>query len=309
MIQGELMSDILVVGSIGYDNIYTPDGQRENILGGSANYFSLAASFYSKINLVGIVGEDYRPEHLELLRKRKVDLQGLKQQVGKTFHWEGRYQEDMNEAITLSTELNVFEKFDPVLPDSYRQTPYVFLANIDPELQLQVLDQIRSPQLVGADTMNFWITSKLDALKTVLKRVDILIINEGEANLLTRKANAIASAEVISTMGPKAVVIKRGEYGFVLYMNNQFFILPAFPIARVIDPTGAGDTFAAGFFGYLARSGATMNWSHLKQACIHGCLMASFTVEAFGTERLQSLDWTTVEGRHAQFRKIVSMDE
>jgi sugar/nucleoside kinase (ribokinase family) len=303
------MSEILVVGSLGYDSITTPDGARDNILGGSANYFSYAASFYAPVRLVGVVGEDYKASDFQLLRQRKVDLDGLTQKKGKTFHWEGRYQEDMSEAITLTTELNVFEDFDPKIPVHYQQSSFVFLANIDPELQLQVLDQIKKPKFVGADTMNFWITSKLSKLKEVLKRVDVLLINEGEAKLLTQKSNAIAAAQQLTEMGPKAVVIKRGEYGFVLFSEGKFFILPAFPIGRVVDPTGAGDTFAAGFFGYLAKTNADVGWRELRTACVHGCLMASFTVEDFGLGCLEKLDWARVEARHNEYKKIVACDE
>ncbi|MCB0383935.1 MAG: bifunctional hydroxymethylpyrimidine kinase/phosphomethylpyrimidine kinase [Bdellovibrionales bacterium] len=300
------MSEILVVGSVAYDTISTPEGRAENTLGGSANYFSLAASLYTQINVVGVVGDDYRKEDFELFSKRPVNLQGLQQVPGKTFHWEGRYEGDMNEAITLDTQLNVFANFNPSLPDIYKSSHFVFLANIDPELQLKVLDQVDKPKFVGSDTMNFWIDSSPENLKKVLRRVDLLLINEKEAQQLTGNRNTIQAAREITGMGPRGVVIKRGEYGFVLYADEQFFILPAFPVPHVIDPTGAGDTFAGGFFGYLAKLDSGWNLQHLKQACIHGCIMASFTVEGFGVDALRHLDWPMVEKRLADYYAVIS---
>lgn len=301
------MSDILVVGSMAYDTISTPEGRAENTLGGSANYFSMAASLYTKVNVVGVVGEDYRSEDFEMLRSRSVDLQGLQQVSGKTFHWEGKYEGDMNEAITLDTQLNVFQDFNPELPSDFRRSKFIFLANIDPELQLRVFDQVESPLFVGSDTMNFWIGSKMPKLKEVLRRVDLLLINEGEAKLLTGQNNSIQAARDIVGMGPRGVVIKRGEYGFLLYTEEEFFILPAFPIAHVVDPTGAGDTFAGGFFGYLAKLGSGWNPSHLRQACVHGCIMASYTVQGFGLDALRHLDWSMVEKRLTEYHATISL--
>lgn len=300
------MPSILVVGSVAYDSIATPAGKVEKTLGGSANYFAVAASFYAPVRIVGVVGDDYAPEDLELLTQRKVDVSGLQKISGRTFHWSGRYESDMNEAITLATHLNVFENFNPVLPESYRNSEYVFLANIDPVLQLRVLEQTKGPRLVGADTMNYWIDTKLSDLRQVLKRVDVLLINEGEVRKLTGEWNTVAAARIISEMGPKAVIIKRGEYGFMLFHSGQFFILPAFPVKRVVDPTGAGDTFAAGFFGALARDGKDLSLEALKRACIHGCLLASFTVEDFGLGALRLLTWKMVEERHQQYSKVIA---
>ena len=229
-----------------------------------------------------------------------------KKKSGKTFHWSGAYKADMNEAITLATDLNVFEHFNPELPEDYKHTPFVFLANIDPELQLQVLDQIQSPKFVGSDTMNFWIQSKPEALKKVLARVDVLLINEGESKLLTNKSNAIAAAHEILKMGPGAVVIKRGEYGFVLSTKDALHILPAFPIAEVADPTGAGDTFAGAFFGFLSKRDQPVDLASLKQACIQGSLMASFTVQKVGVGALVNLSWADVEKRQNQYQAIIS---
>ncbi len=299
------MSDILVVGSVAYDSIKTPLGQVERTLGGSANYFSLVASMFSPVRVVGVVGEDYADSDLELLRSRSVDLEGLKKVPGKTFHWQGRYEADMNEAITLKTELNVFENFNPSLPPTYAGSRYVFLANIDPDLQMRVLDQVKGPQLVGADTMNFWIESKRPQLLELLRRIDVLLINEAEARQLTGQWNIVQSVKTLTDWGPKAVVVKRGEYGFVLFSEGRHFILPAFPVAEVKDPTGAGDTFAGGFFGYLSRVDKGLSWPDLKQACIHGCLMASFTVEDFGVGSLRQLQWPEIEGRRAQYEEVI----
>jgi sugar/nucleoside kinase (ribokinase family) len=306
MIRGDDMSEILVVGSVAYDTISTPKGKTEQTLGGSANYFSCAASLYSDINVVGVVGDDYAESDLELLRSKNVNLDGLQQVSGKTFHWEGKYEDDMNEAITIDTQLNVFEQFDPTLPESYKSSEYVFLANIHPDLQIKVLDQIDEPKFVGADTMNFWISSQKDRLKDVLKRIDVLLINEGEARDLTGEWNAVKAAKLITDMGPKGVVIKRGEYGFMMYSEEQYFMLPAFPVENVVDPTGAGDTFAGGFFGYLSKTKEGFNFGHLKQACMQGCLMASFTVQDFGLGAIRSVQWADLEKRQAEYYKVIS---
>jgi sugar/nucleoside kinase (ribokinase family) len=300
------MSEILVVGSLAYDTISTPKGKADRTLGGSANYFSLAATLYSKVRIVGVVGEDYEANDFEMLTKRGVDTRGLQRQPGKTFHWTGKYEGDMNEAVTLATDLNVFEHFNPEIPSEYRNSSYVFLANIDPVLQLRVLEQIENPRLIASDTMNFWIGSKLPELKKVLSKVDVLLINEGEADQISGKTNAIAAAREILQMGPKAVVIKRGEYGFVLYTKEGYFILPAFPIAEVVDPTGAGDTFAGAFFGYLAKQNSALDLESLKRACVQGVLLASFTVQAFGVERLKSLTWADVEERQAEYLRVTT---
>lgn len=300
------MSEVLVVGSLAYDSIATPVGRVQRTLGGSANYFSLASSLFTQVRVVGVVGEDYEGQDRQLLEERNVDLSGLRTVAGKTFHWAGEYREDMNEAITLATELNVFENFEPAIPEHFRNSSYVFLANIDPDLQLRVLEQVNRPKLVGADTMNFWIQSKVDRLKDVLARVDVLLINEGEAKLLSQKANAIAAAKVLIDLGPKAVVVKRGEYGFVLYTEDGYFILPAFPVAEVVDPTGAGDTFAGGFFGYLAKTNSSYTVRHLKEACVYGCLLASMTVEGFGVTALSKVDGQSIQARLKKYMEVIS---
>lgn len=300
------MSAILVVGSVGYDTISTPKGKRENILGGSANYFSLAASLYAPVRVVGVVGEDYKPEHKALLEKRNVDLAGLQQCSGKTFAWSGKYENDMNEAITLATHLNVFETFHPTIPENYRDSKVVFLANIDPVLQLQVLEQCKSPALTAADTMNYWIHSKKPALLKVLERIDIALVNETELRELTGEWNTVRAAKQVLSMGPKAVVIKRGEYGFVMFMDSQFFILPAFPVEEVVDPTGAGDTFAGGFLGHLAQLEGKWTREDLKKACVHGCLLASFTVQDFGVEGIARVTGQELQKRLEVYKTVIS---
>jgi sugar/nucleoside kinase (ribokinase family) len=300
------MDAILVVGSVGYDSISTPKGHREHILGGSANYFSLAASLYAPVRVVGVVGEDYKPEHKQLLESRRVDLSGLQQVKGKTFSWEGKYEDDMNEAITLATHLNVFETFHPSIPESYRDSQVVFLANIDPVLQLQVLEQVKSPRLTAADTMNYWIQSKKSALLKVFERIDIALLNETELRQLTGEWNTIRGAKEILKMGPKAVVVKRGEYGFLMFCEEQFFIQPAFPVHDVVDPTGAGDTFAGGFLGHLTQLGRPWNRDDLKQACVHGCLLASFTVQDFGVEGIAKVQGGDLQKRVAAYRTVIS---
>lgn len=300
------MSEILVVGSVGYDSITTPKGQREGILGGSANYFSLAASHYAKVRVVGVVGDDYQPEHRQWLEERGVDIKGLQTIHGSTFRWAGRYENDMNEAITLATHLNVFENFHPIIPAEYRDSQVVFLANIDPVLQLQVLEQVKTTRLIAADTMNYWISSKKEDLLKVLARIDVLLINESEIRQLTGSWNAIQAAKDVCKLGPKAVVIKRGEYGFVLFCQDRFFILPAFPIEDVVDPTGAGDTFAGGFLGHLAQVDRPWNREDLKEACVHGCLLASFTVQDFGLEGIRRVKPNDLKNRIEAYRGVIS---
>lgn len=298
------MKNILVVGSLAYDSIETPRGKVEKTLGGSANYFSVAASLFAPVRVVGVVGEDYADSDLALLNNRNVDTAGMTKAPGKTFHWEGAYEGDMNEAKTLKTELNVFEHFNPKLPESYRSSEFVFLANIHPALQAQVLEQVKTPLFVGSDTMNLWINHFREDLLKVLARVNTLLINEGEAKLLTGAANAIAAASMILQMGPKYVVIKRGEYGFLMFGPEGYFMLPAVPVSDVVDPTGAGDTFAGGFFGYLAgKSKGEINTQTLKWACIYGSVMASFTVQGFGLTALSKVSQQDLATRLSLFEQ------
>jgi sugar/nucleoside kinase (ribokinase family) len=294
------MRNILAVGSLAFDTVTTPAGKAEKVLGGSLNYFSLAASFFTRLQLVGVVGEDFPQDHLNLLSSRGIDIRGISVMPGKTFHWTGQYGEDMNEAVTLSTQLNVFEHFNPQIPEAYRDAEYVFLGNIAPELQMCVLEQVRKPKLIALDSMNFWITGRRDALVKVLPRIDLLTINEGEAKLLAGEANVVVAAEKIMAMGPKAVVVKRGEYGAFLFFGNEIFSAPAVPIRKVVDPTGAGDTFAGGLLGYLASHGQHLERTALRKAVLNGAVMASFTVEDFSFQRLVKLDRSEIEKRLVQ---------
>ncbi len=304
------MSSLLVVGSLAYDSIKTPAGSVSKTLGGSANYFSLAASLFTQVRVVGVVGEDYAEADKQLLLKRNVDLSGVEKVSGKTFHWEGKYEGDLNEAQTLKTELNVFEHFNPQLPANFRKSEFVFLANIAPELQLQVLEQIEFPKYIGMDTMNFWINSKKDKLKEVLKKVDVILINEGESDLLTDSSNAIQAAPKIAEMGPKMVVIKRGEYGFVLYSKDHgYYLLPAMPISNVVDPTGAGDTFAGGFFGYLSQKNTAPSFELIKKACVVGTLCSSFTIQDFGIKALAEVNVDKLKHRLIEYKKAVLIDD
>ncbi len=291
------MKNILAVGSLAFDSVSTPAGTAERVLGGSLNFFSISASFFNPLQLVGVVGEDFPKEHLEFLAKRRIDISGISTVAGKTFHWTGKYGNDLNEAITLSTQLNVFEHFNPEIPEKFRDAEYVFLGNIAPELQLSVLDQVRKPKLIALDSMNFWITGRREALLKVLARIDLLSINEGEAKLLAGESNVVLAAEKIMGMGPKAVVVKRGEYGAFLFFNNEIFSAPAVPIRKVVDPTGAGDTFAGGMIGFLASQGSGLERGALRKAVLHGAVMASFTVEDFSFRRLQRLERQEIDSR------------
>lgn len=303
------MREILVVGSVAYDSISTPTGKVENTLGGSANYFSIAASFYTKVNVVGVVGSDYKSEDIEMLKSRGVCTAGLQTVAGETFRWSGEYTGDMNEATTLATHLNVFKDFQPVLPEAYKSSPILFLANIDPILQLEVLKQAKSPSVIGLDTMNYWIGSKIEDVKTVLKKVDILTVNEKEAEALAGERNIVKAAKKLGAMGPKAVIIKRGEYGFVLFAEDRLFVAPAFPVENVVDPTGAGDSFAGGFFGFLSRLKSKPTFRDLQEACIHGTVVASFAVEDFGIKQLLTVDSTKVERRLSHYLRVFSLND
>jgi sugar/nucleoside kinase (ribokinase family) len=302
------VADLVVVGSVALDSVKTPFGKVTEALGGSATYFSYAASFFAPVRVVGAVGGDFPREHLELLRKRGVDVSALEVLPDqKTFRWTGEYGFDLNEAKTLDVQLNAFATFKPRLGPVHRKAPFLFLANIDPVLQLDVLSQMDEPAMVALDTMNFWIEGKREDLLKVLARVDVLLINDAEARMLAREPNLIKAARAIATMGPKTVVIKRGEYGALLVSNGQFFFAPAYPLDSVFDPTGAGDTFAGGFMGYLAQQNAT-DAAALRRAMVRGAAMASFTVEDFSLERLKRLEPREIEERLRIFADMVRLE-
>jgi sugar/nucleoside kinase (ribokinase family) len=294
---------VLVVGSVAFDSVETPLGRVNEVLGGSASYFSLAARFFTLVQMVAVVGEDFPEENLDMFRKFNINIQGLQRVEGKTFRWQGKYGTALNEAKTLNTELNVFENFRPEIPDNYQNTDFVFLGNIDPLLQKQVVAQMKSPKLVICDTMNYWIESRLPELREVLKLVDILIINDGEARMLTDEHNLNVAAKKIIEWGPRVLVVKKGEYGVSMYDSKSIFSAPAYPLCAVLDPTGAGDSFAGGFVGFLAKSGEISNQT-LRRAVIYGSVLASFNVEEFSLNRLISLKYSEIEERFLQFKQL-----
>jgi sugar/nucleoside kinase (ribokinase family) len=299
---------ILVVGSVALDNLETPAGKREDVLGGAATHFAVAASFFASVHLIGIVGSDFERAHLDFLASRGINLDGLKVvPEGTTFRWSGHYLNDLNHAETLETKLGVFEHFDPELSPFHRERPYLFLANIHPELQLKVLSQMRRPRLVAMDTMNLWIRTTRDALQQVIERADLLFVNDGEARLLTGERNIIRAAERMLAWGPRTLVVKRGEYGALLFGQGKIFSAPALPLAEVTDPTGAGDTFAGGFLGYVARSGRE-DFETLKRAVICGSVMASFQVEDFGLDRLRRLTQKEIDERIRSFGELAHFE-
>jgi len=299
---------IVVVGTVAFDTVETPFGKGENVLGGSATYFSTSASFFTDVSLVAVVGEDFPAEHISFLNSRNINTDGLQRIPGKTFHWTGRYGDDLNEALTLDTQLNVLTEFRPDLPESCRDIDYLFLANIDPDLQMEVLNQVRRPKLVAADTMNFWISSKPEALKEVLRKVDIVVINEGEARQFTGQSNLVKASREIIALGCKRLVVKRGEYGVLMFTADSLFAVPAFPLEEVFDPTGAGDTFAGGFMGYLASSG-DLSEEGIRQAIVFGSVMASFNVEDFSLNRMKRLEQREIEARYRKFSALTCFQD
>jgi sugar/nucleoside kinase (ribokinase family) len=300
--------DILVVGSVAFDSVETPFGKADEVLGGSASYFSASASYFAGVRLVAVVGDDFPDEHIKSLSGRGVDLKGLRKVPGRTFRWKGRYEYDLNQAHTLDTELNVFSSFNPDIPETYRDTPYVFLANIDPELQIKVLEQVRSPRLVACDTMNFWIEGKPDALRRLLKRVELFVINESEAREFAGEASIVKAAREILKLGPKSLIVKRGEYGAIMFNGTSVFYAPAYPLEEVFDPTGAGDSFAGGLMGYIAKTG-DLSERNIRRAIIYGSVMASYNVEAFSLKRLISLTGQDIEKRFAEFKDLTHFGE
>jgi len=302
------VSKLLVVGSVAIDWVITPSAEREESVGGSATYFAMAASYFAPVRLVGVVGEDFPDAAVRDLEDRGVDLAGLEVVPdGLTFRWKGRYHENMKERDTLETHLNVFESFRPELPEPFRDSEYLFLANIQPELQLQVLDQIRSPKVVGLDTMNLWIDIARDALVEVLGRIDVLTINDEEAMQLSGEHNLVRAARAIRGMGPRSIVIKRGEHGALLFHEDELFAAPALPLDEVVDPTGAGDSFAGGLMGYLARRDGA-GGDALRTAMICGSALASFSVQGFSYDRLRGLDLAGIQERFDAFSRLTDFE-
>jgi sugar/nucleoside kinase (ribokinase family) len=298
---------LLVVGSVAFDSIRTPHGEVENVVGGSATFFSVSASFFAPVRLVAVVGEDFRDEQLRVFAGRPIDTAGLERAAGDTFRWRGRYLDDMNEAQTLETKLNVFEHFAPKIPAGYLDSELVFLGNIDPVLQRHVREQLRQTRLVACDSMNFWIKGKLAELKRTLAAVDALIINEAEARMLSGMQNLQQAVRAIQKMGPRIVVVKRGEYGVVLFADGDIFSAPGYPLEVVRDPTGAGDTFAGGFMGYLAQQGE-LSVVNLRRAVVYGSVMASFVVEDFGLARLLKLTRAEIDQRFREFKNLTHFE-
>jgi len=294
---------VLVVGSIGLDTVKTPIEEHADLLGGSASYAAVSASFFTKVNLVGIVGDDFPKTHVGYFESRNIDLTGMQIAEGKTFRWSGEYHWDMNSRTTRSTDLNVFEHFTPTLPAGYGETPYVLLANIAPALQSHVLDQMKKPKFIIADTMNLWIEIAKNDLLALLKRVDMLILNDSEARELTGETSLIKAGAAIRRMGPKYVALKKGEHGCLLFGDNMFFSCGAYPLEDIHDPTGAGDTFAGGLAGYLAsRNDGEITFETLRKAVVYGSVLASYNVEAFSLERMRSLTIQNVEERYQMFK-------
>jgi len=295
------LSKVLVVGSVALDSVETPFGSKKETLGGSAVYSSVSASFFAPVSLVAVVGKDFPEDYIKLLRGRQIDLQGLEVSAGRSFRWKGRYGYDLNVAFTLSTELNVFEHFHPKLPKSYQHIPYVFLANIDPDLQLSVLKQLNRPKLVALDSMGFWIEKKKRSLLELLPRVDLILLNDQEARALTGNTNLAMAGKALIRQGPRMVLIKKGEHGVLFFAKDFTFSTPAYLLETIKDPTGAGDTFAGGFLGYLSRQRRLEDTS-IRKAIIYGSVMASFAVEDFGLARLLSLKQREIQQRFNEFK-------
>jgi sugar/nucleoside kinase (ribokinase family) len=306
---------ILVVGSVAFDSIETPHGKVDHILGGAATHFSLAASYFTDVRVIAVVGEDFTPEHEAVFTKRGIDTDGIERAPGLTFHWTGAYSGSLNEAQTLGTDLNVFAAFEPKIPEAYLDSEYLFLANIDPVLQARVRAQMPDVKLVCGDTMNYWIADHVEKLKVVLRDLDVLLINDGETRMLAGENNIVRAAEKVMAMGPRSLVVKHGEYGATAFFSDRSFSgaasrpfrAPALPLAEVVDPTGAGDSFAGGFYGYIA-SQPELTPAVFRTALFYGGVMGSFAVERFGTERLQSVTSEEINTRFNLFREISHLD-
>jgi sugar/nucleoside kinase (ribokinase family) len=308
---------ILVVGSVAFDSIETPHGKVDHCLGGAATHFALAASYFTEVRVIAVVGEDFLPKHEAVLTNRGIDTRGIERAPGLSFHWTGAYAGTLNEAETLGTDLNVFEKFEPKIPEAYKDSEYLFLANIDPVLQARVRSQMTNVRMVCGDTMNYWIKDHAANLAVVLRELDVLLINDGEARMLSGETNPVRAAEKVLSMGPKSLVVKHGEYGATGFFGERSFPgsaavpkpfrAPALPLAEVVDPTGAGDSFAGGFYGYIA-SQPTLTPAVFRTAMFYGGVMGSFACERFGTERLQAVTREEIETRFSLFREISHLD-
>lgn len=296
------MNDVLIIGTVALDTIETPFGKVEKALGGSATYASFAASFFSNPSIISVVGDDFPKGYINLIKKRNIDVEGLKI-TGRTFHWEGFYEYDMNEAKTRKTELNSLEDFKVEVPEKYKNIKYIFLANIDPEHQLQVLKRINKPDFVVLDTMNFWINNKKDALLKVIKKVDVLLLNDGEARQLFKTANLVNAANQALSLGPKAVIIKKGEHGALLFTKNKHFSAPGYPLENIKDPTGCGDSFGGAFIGYLAKT-KDLSESNLRKAVVYGSVVASHNAEDFSLNRLKDMTMNDIEKRYKELQDI-----
>ncbi len=302
---------LVVVGSVAYDGVETPYGRRERMLGGACTYVALAARYFTEVGIVAVVGEDFDRADQQFLEARGIDLTGLARAPGKTFFWSGVYSEDMNDRTTLRTDLNVFADFHPVLPASYRSCPYLFLGNIQPELQRLVRAQMHQPRLVGGDTMNYWIQSRRQELLSALAEWNVLLINDSEARMLSGERNLRRAADIIRRMGPRILVIKRGEYGAVLFADGDPFLAPGYPLENVCDPTGAGDCFAGGFIGYLAERGlapedASSEPQELRRAVVYGSVLGSFCCEQFGVDRFRTLTRAEIDARFQEFKALTA---
>ena len=295
---------ILVVGSVALDSVEAPFGKSENLLGGSATYFAVSASFFVPVNLVAVVGGDFPEEHITLLRRHGINIKGLEVASGKTFRWKGKYGYDLNDVATVYTHLNVFKRFSPKIPPEYKKSDLVFLANIDPDLQAYVIKQVEKPRLTACDTMNYWIENKRKSLLRTLKKVDMLLLNEAEARELTGESNLLKAGKAILALGPKKTIIKKGEHGVLSFSDNSVFSAPAYLLGTVNDPTGAGDTFAGGFMGYLRKSGRFSSDSEIRKGIIYGTIMASYAVEDFSVRRLTNLSYSDIQKRYYSYKQL-----
>ncbi len=298
------MVEVVIVGSIGLDDIQTPFGKILGTLGGSAIYSSIASSFFAETGVVGVIGTDFPQQHLDLMKRRGININGIEKKEGKTFHWSGKYEFDLNTAISLNTELNVMEKFNPVIPEEYRDAEYVFLGNIDPELQLKVLEQIRNPKLVLSDTMNYWIENKRTNVLEVVKKVDIALMNDSEARELFRTTNLVKAAKEILKLDSDYAIIKKGEHGSLMFTKDNAFSLPGYPLEDIKDPTGAGDSFAGAFIGFLAKE-KKVNEENIRKAMVYGSVVASLEVEGLGVTNMNFINQFKIKERYEKFRELI----